>query len=334
MEPVVNVRQVKNYNVSQIKKALRSIPCGTKNAIAGLTGLSIATCNTILNDLEASGEILAVEPAASGIGRPAAMYRFNESYACICCVFPTMEEGVKRICYAVADLRGQVLLKGAPVYERVTAQELGALIRGLMKQEEKIRAVSLGIPGYYADGRVESCGIEELNGHDIKTELEEETDCRILVENDANAMAYGMCHMEEGPYEHYRKLVLVSCFKGRGTGAGIIFDGNIYHGHTNFAGETDWLNYGETELGELLAEGMSGVVRALEVIIENLTSILNPEAIFFVGSRVTTELLGMAEQAAQMRIGKRHLPGLIYIKEWEKYYVRGLCEIAMEAYFL
>lgn len=330
METIVNVRQVKNHNVTQIKKALRAISGGTKNTIAGLTGLSIATCNTILNELEESGEILAAEGAAAGIGRPAKMYRFNEKYAFICCVFPTMESGVRRLCYAVTDLRGHVIRQDSPVYERVTVEEIKALLLGLLEEEEKIRVISLGIPGYYAGGQICSCGIEELNGCNIREELESVFACDILVENDVNAMAYGMCHCGEGSGESYSELVLASYFKGRGTGSGIIFGGKIYHGHTNFAGETDKLYYGGEEIKALLSQGEEEIRKALSVAVEDLTAILNPEVIFFIGDNVTPKILKQVEREVQKKIGKDHLPRLDYMEDWEKLYIRGLCEIALE----
>ncbi len=334
MKDIVTVRQVKNHNVTQIRKALRSIPCGTKNTMAGLTGLSIATCNTILNELEMTGEISVVEGTSPGIGRPAKMYRFNEAYAYICCVFPTMEAGVRRLRYAVTDLRGHVIREESPVYARITVEEIKALLSRLLEEEKKIRAVSLGIPGYYAGGKICSCGIEELNGCNIQKELEQVFACEIFVENDVNAMAYGMCHCEEEAWEPCENLVLTSYFKGRGTGSGIVFGGQIYHGHTNFAGETDKLNYGGADVKELLSQGEEGILKALLVAVEDLTAILNPEVIFFIGDNVTPELLGKVEEAVEKRIGRDHLPCLRYVEDWKRFYIQGLGELVLEGCIL
>lgn len=61
MKSIGSVNQVKDHNVKLVKDALKSLESGTKNTVAQMTGLSIATCNTILNELAESGEILKLK---------------------------------------------------------------------------------------------------------------------------------------------------------------------------------------------------------------------------------------------------------------------------------
>lgn len=330
MEKVVNIRQVKNHNVSQVKRALKSIPYGTKNTVAGITGLSIATCNTILNELEESQEILVVESTAPSVGRPPKMYRFNEAYSYICCVFPVMEAGIKRINYAVTDLCCHIMMEDSIEYESITVQEIKQLIEDLMKKEPKIQTVSLGIPGYYSNNCVYSCGVTELNGCDIRKELQEYLGCEVFVENDINAMTYGMCHCEDEPYGKYMNMVLIAYFKGRGSGAGIVLDGKIHHGNTNFAGEINKLYYSGAEIDDLTSQGEAGVLMASSIAIENISAILNPEIVFFTGGNISEKMLADIEERVLKRIPKEHIPKLMYIEDSRKYYIGGLCELVLE----
>ena len=70
MTPSFSINQVKRHNILSVKRALISLDGGTKNDVARVTGLSVATCGTILNELEGSGEILQAEGGPSSFGRP------------------------------------------------------------------------------------------------------------------------------------------------------------------------------------------------------------------------------------------------------------------------
>lgn len=59
----------KNYNVKIVKNALKALPSGTKTTVCRITGLSVATCNTILNKLDMIGEILEVSSRSSSVRR-------------------------------------------------------------------------------------------------------------------------------------------------------------------------------------------------------------------------------------------------------------------------
>lgn len=106
MKPIIsNTAQVKNYNIKIIKNALKVLATGTKNTISKITGLSVATCNTILNELDASVEILEVDcESFSSVGQPAKAYKFNENYSYICCIYMIYENNKKILNYAIVSL--------------------------------------------------------------------------------------------------------------------------------------------------------------------------------------------------------------------------------------
>lgn len=60
-----NSIRVKRINQELIKEALKAMKQGTKAAVASVTGLSIATCGNILNELVETGEVIETELEAS-----------------------------------------------------------------------------------------------------------------------------------------------------------------------------------------------------------------------------------------------------------------------------
>lgn len=67
----------------------------------------------------------------------------------------------------------------------------------------------------------------------IKTELETEFDLDVKVENDARAMALG----ESWFGDHGEPSSMLAVNMGRGVGAGVVVDGQLYHGAMDIAGE-------------------------------------------------------------------------------------------------
>lgn len=99
-----------------------------------------------------------------------------------------------------------------------------------------VAGIGVGIPGLVnrKTNRIEVMpnlpGFSEI---DIKTELTKATGLRVILDNDANAAAYG--ELQVGAARGKREVFFVSL--GTGIGAGLIINGKIYRGAGGFAGE-------------------------------------------------------------------------------------------------
>ncbi|MFJ1227678.1 ROK family protein, partial [Yersinia enterocolitica] len=67
-------RQMKKKNIMLVTGTLKSLVSATKSDISAQTGLSLATCGTILNELCAEGEVIEESLDESRGGRPAKRY--------------------------------------------------------------------------------------------------------------------------------------------------------------------------------------------------------------------------------------------------------------------
>lgn len=121
-----------------------------------------------------------------------------------------------------------------------TAPQLVAFIRELLVKYGDFDRIGLTIPGLInRDTRrvAFSAAFPEHQEVDLLTELEKVTKLKILIENDANAAAYGEYMLGAG--RESRSMFYVTL--GAGVGGAFIFDGKIWHGTNGFAGEFGYL---------------------------------------------------------------------------------------------
>lgn len=327
---VSNTAQVKRYNVEIVKNALKALPSGTKTTIAQITGLSVATCNTILNELEATGEILEVNNEYSSVGRPAKAYRFNKNYSYICCIYMIYENKKKILNYAVVNLLGNIIKEKSMVKEHIGYEDLEKLVEELIEEYENIEAIGIGIPGVVnKENVIDFCDIEELNHCALAERLTDKLGRDVVVENDMNLIAYGF--YQGGEYEEDTSIAVVSFFKDNWPGSGIIVNGHIIRGNTNFAGEVSYLPFGcsHDEQKELLKD-RDGVIQIVAKTLCSLTAIINPHTIVMTGTNLAEDMLEEICDYSSQIVPKAHMPKVRLESNVEEYYLKGLSSMTLE----
>ncbi len=340
MKQISNVNQVKNHNVALIKNTLKSIESGTKNTVSQLTGLSVATCNTILNELALTGEIIETASPAPTIGRPPKSYRFNESFAYVLCLF-TFEEGEFTLNSAVTDLLGTIITDDTKSYAKITTKDIIEYIAEKIEEEPRIKYVSLGISGFYYNNKVQQSGIVDINGVDLKSVIENEFGLPCTIENDTNAMAFGVYSFSDKMAEcreDNKSVALLAYFKGRAPGCGIIIDGRIHLGNTRFAGEVSNLIFktipkSEDHEGFVYEDAFpfpaENVLESAYTCLVALTCTVNPDTVVFTGEAMNDDMLIDIKKEAKQYIPCEHIPHLVYGSDVRKYYFWGLCAEAL-----
>ncbi len=136
-----------------------------------------------------------------------------------------------------------------------TAPQLVSFIRELLVRYGDFDRIGITIPGLISrDSRrvAFSASFPEHQDVDLVAELEKVTKLKILIENDANAAAYGEYLLGAG--RGSRSMFYVTL--GTGVGGAFVFDGRIWHGASGFAGEFGYLAIDEE--GTRLEEVASG----------------------------------------------------------------------------
>lgn len=151
----------------------------------------------------------------------------------------------------------------------------------------RVEGIGIGIPGLVnrKTNRIEIMpNLPALSQIDITTELSRETGLPVILDNDANAAAYG--ELQVGAARGRREVFFVKL--GTGIGAGLIINGQIYRGAAGFAGEFGHMTIdpegiecvcGNIGCLETIASGPNIVRRTRERLYRDRTSSLSRLAI-------------------------------------------------------
>lgn len=156
------------------------------------------------------------------------------------------------------DANGKVLEELQLPFDR-TGETLAQLVSAVNKLKEKfsgIEKIGVAVPGLVrrATSRVAvSAHIPDHSGLDLTGEVAAATGLETLIENDANAAAYG--EFKAGAGRGSNNLFYVTL--GRGVGGAFIIEGNIWKGASGFAGEFGYvpINSEGTRLEEVASSG-------------------------------------------------------------------------------
>jgi glucokinase len=189
---------------------------------------------------------------------------------------------------------------------RARAEVLGRVVdvvaQAAKEAPDGVRAVGVGLPAFLAlpQGEVRLApNLPELNGWAAAEELSRALGHPVIVENDANAAAYGEAW--QGAGKGLDPMVFLGL--GTGVGGGIVLGGEVLHGRAGMAGELGHLTVypdgarcgcGAQGCLEAYASG-TGVVRAF---LEDTAGL--PEAAFkdLYGDRTRLTARQVAELAA------------------------------------
>lgn len=343
-----DITKVKELNVELIKSALKNLGTATKAQIAEETGISVATCGKILNELCMTKEVLEAEFMAGSYGRPAKSYVYNGDYSLVAGVYAETDCGRIKLSVIVSNLLGEVQEEYVKEFQEMNAGIIEQMLSDLTGQYPKIRAVAVGIPGYITEGVIGICNFSSLMGVALRERLEEKfPDVRVVVENDMNAAAYGF-------YQNSQKKTSTIAFlyspeepvtglkedggqeisdeqkKRRETGltfgAGFVSDGRILRGSTGYAGEVSFL----PALKEKNPKSVQDRLEMAAYIIESIVPILNPETVALSGGFFDEQNMKLIEMKCLENIEEHHMPQIILRDDLHKDYVDGLIYLALE----
>ena len=149
-----------------------------------------------------------------------------------------VDVGGTKIAGGVVDEQGRVLEELRVESPAQDAAAIEDAIAGLVKRlrvRHEVEAVGVGAAGYIDSARSKVLFAPNLalRDLDLKAELEERIDIPVVIENDANAAAWGEFRFGAG--EDVDDLVLITV--GTGVGGGLVLAGRLYRGAFGVAAE-------------------------------------------------------------------------------------------------
>jgi len=317
-------REMKINNVVLVTQALKSLGSATKAEVAAQTGLSIATCGAVLNELRLTREVLALELEESRGGRPAQRYAYNPDYFSVLSLYAQGSDAAAQIIWSVNSATGASLAQGEVRFLPLSLETFYQQIAGLLADYPNIKALGIGLPGVVVKGRVATCDISAFAGVDVEQQLREKFGIYVQADNDMNYTAYGFyrssCVGETAPVAYIFKPD-VPCL-----GCGMVINGQVLQGASQFAGEVSNLPF--KDLDKLpVAEEMAKVI-------VSLSAIINPATIALSGPKISDALIPELTQRCQEHIPAQHMPALIYRPSMRQDYLQGITELTLNNYNL
>ncbi|MEO2203486.1 ROK family protein [Paenibacillus pabuli] len=327
-----NTMRVKKMNRELVRQTLKKMGQGTKSMVAEATGLSVATCRSILLELLEAGELVELDLEESSGGRPAQVYKFNENFSYIVCLIVKAGVQCHSVSYSVTNLYGEIVEEGYQETEKDQMNEvvIYELIERLIGKFPLIRAVGIGVPGAVNQGVVNVSDIPRLVGVPLAAYIRGKYEVEVIVENDMNLTVYGLYQKQE--YQDEKSIVVATFIEGSLPGAGIMIDGHIHRGNTQFAGEIAFLPLGLSydEQFRLLHDRETFHPLAARAV-SSLIAVMNPETLALTGTLVQPEDVEMIRNECLKYIPEMHMPQIKLLDEPDENYKYGLMTLTMES---
>ncbi|GIN70150.1 xylose repressor [Bacillus sp. J14TS2] len=237
-EKTWNQHVVKKENKFLVFKTIIQSSPISRAEIATKTGLNKGTVSSLVHELIEEEFIYESGPGESSGGRRPVMLLFNKSAG----YSIGINIGVNYLLGVLTDLTGHIHIeKQIKIHSQsfeVWKEKLFAMIRDLIHSTPKspysIIGIGVGVPGTVnKSGKILLAPNLSWKNIELQSILEEEFKIPTIIENEANAGAYG--EKKYGVGKDSKHLIYVSV--GIGIGVGMILNGQLYKGNKGFSGE-------------------------------------------------------------------------------------------------
>ena len=312
------IEDLKKENINKIKKCFFDGQIWTKNEISDITGISKAGITNILKELLERQEIVFIGEAHSTGGRKSKQYQIKKDYFHIGKIILLRKRNEYHFISQSINLLNQLIYEDYMIYDQGTIDKLIEVIIALINRDDKITVLCLSIPGICEDGYLSVCDFNDLQGLDIKEKLKSFLDIDVIVENDVNVAAIGLCHCL-----NYSHLALLYQPEVEYVGCGIIIQGQLYNGFSHFAGELRYLPFYNHQIQDkMLKENPKELLRLQ---IETICCVINPEVICLCSDMISQNDL----KTIDFSLPKQHLPKIHIVDDLNRFLYDGLYHIAI-----
>lgn len=233
-----NQQVVKKNNKALVLQLIIANEPISRADIAQVSGLHKATVSSLVNELLEEVLIYESGPGESSGGRRPVNLHFNNvaGYAI------GIDIGVNYVLCVLTDLSGNIIIELNEKVNRTPFPAIMSKIQNMIQTlMDKMPAslygvvgIGVGVPGIVnKSGTILLAPNLGWTNIGLKHELEALYNVPVLVENEANAGAFG--EQQFGVGQNYQNIIYVSA--GIGIGVGIILNKELYRGKNGFSGE-------------------------------------------------------------------------------------------------
>jgi predicted NBD/HSP70 family sugar kinase len=249
--------------VGHILAVLRADGPLTRQELQSRIGLSRVTLTERLDVLNQLGLVRQTGHRASSGGRPAQILAANDvGFGAL-----VIDIGQRHATLAVVDLAGNLFatqeitlpMGHLPGDTLPMLLATGQRLLAETEQTDRLCAVGVSVPGQldqHSGTTVAPPTMPSWREVPLRAPFEDALGVRVILENDANALAFGAYCGLNRPH-----AALVGVKVGTGIGAGVVIDGRLHRGETGCAGEIGHIRIEGAE--QRCACGRTGCVAAL-----------------------------------------------------------------------
>lgn len=318
---------IRKINLQKIRSLLWSGEWKTKQQLAAETGLSVATCNTLLNELSNTGEVLSEKTRIHEVGPGALRYRINEGFESILCIWFDRLGNEDVLTAKVLAVTGSILYQERYKKRVLTFREVQREMEKVFQKFPNISVVVVGTPSIAENGIIRHCDIPELENEPIVSELSRQFGVPVYLENDMHFKVFGYSKKHNADTD----VVTLANFPVHILpGTATVHNGMVIKGHNQFAGMVGFLPY-DLNREELLAALQPDACRhVVSKAVASLISILNPAVMILTGNLLDETCVQWIQEDCMQWIPESYMPKLIYQADTEGYYLEGMYQKALE----
>ena len=296
---MANSSDIRKDNKKKIYRLMLDHQQYTKQQISVKTGLSVATCNTLLNDMTANKVLVTGEEKEfRGVGRSSWLYEIDGEHEHYILVSFAVNQGMRNVDYYVVSATGNIIRKECTVCETIDCENVISVIDGLISDCSSMKQIVLGIPGVIDGAEIEFCDIKELEIADIKRKLQEHFKLIVSMENDMHCMAYGYGRKKQ----QVNEVITLAGFMPFGINP--------------------------DEVPHMMVEGKCLAIIAR--IIGAVIAFQNPNEIVFSGDLINNRILSEVKDYCRRSIPEKYMPVFKMVPGFTEYLIEGMFQIAVE----
>ncbi|PSL41651.1 xylose repressor XylR [Planomicrobium soli] len=233
-----NHHVVKEGNKSLVMEMIKNESPISRAAVASQTGLNKGTVSSLVADLMDDHLIYESGPGVSSGGRRPVMLLFNGSAGHSIGI----DLGVNYLLGILTDLEGNIIEKKELNFKNHSYEEIEKKLFEVIDlltsiappSPHGIIGIGVGVPGIVdTNGSILLAPNLNWKNVNLKTVIETKYRLPVIIENEANAGAYG--EKQFGVGQESENIIYVSA--GIGIGVGLILNGSLYKGANGFSGE-------------------------------------------------------------------------------------------------
>lgn len=320
----INALVMKELNINLVRRTLKQQQVATKHQIAAATGLSVVTVASIVQTLVEANEVFDDGQVASGGGRPAQCFRFNENHAHVLVLFTHEQDGLDVLHLCVANLNGVCIYEMNTPLADIHLHTFEPYIDAVLEEYATIRALGFGLPGVELNGRVVFMDYPALTDTDFLKHYETRYQLPVRIENDVNAASVGYCKQQ--PTETEAAMLYLYFPEKYPPGGGIYINGALYKGHSNYAGEISQMPLGINWSDPTLYTSVARFCEAITTLIAAISMLLNPQSVILYSPSLTEEHRQDIQHRCNARLPVHAIPQISLASDFTRDYQNGMIQ--------